>query len=158
GKRAVLCGAAIAAGLLVPRSAYAPLVLQISNQPTAPTNMNAQDLADNLVGSNMALNGTTSVDVVESVEVSDSSFGSQTGNLYLQAPTVNIGGDIQFGSGQLQLNGTTVNLNGSITVNGALMRSPELVGTATQVNVLSPKASIAQALAIAAPGATIHVS
>jgi hypothetical protein len=146
-----------AVAVLLPKAAWAPQIVQIDNEATSATNLNAQDLADDLVGTSFLASATSSLAITESVDLSHSSFGQVNGNLTLRASTLNIDGNVQFGTGQFTLQGNTVNLNGKITVSGgALMTGPQLGGTATQVNVTS-NGSMAQALAVAAPGATISV-
>lgn len=146
---------------LLPGKAWAPATLTISNGPTMAGNINAQDIADNLVGANMTISGSVSVEILESVDLSTSRLGTPAGTLVLGAPTIVIGGNVQFGTGSLRLvsaGASSIQLNGTIKSAGLVLTSPKLQGMATQVNVVSPNASIAQALGIAISGAVINVS
>ena len=132
--------------------AYADLVIDpttatISNSPSSASNLNAQDIADNLVFTSITVQATASITVTEPVDMSSSTFGTPHFNLTLEAPTCNIDANVIMSTqGHLFLTCTTINLNGTVIAGGSLINPTRVTSTAPLVNVLSPSASIQQAI------------
>jgi hypothetical protein len=142
--------------------------ITIGNAPGTPgddTYFNAQDLANVLVFSSIEITGDN-IDIAEDIDLSSSPYGQPSTDLILVANTINLVHNVQFGDGAVRLQAATVNLDGKVTSSGRL-GSARLFGSATQINVLSNKGSIQQAIAFAsrptpfnptAAAATIHVA
>lgn len=81
-----------------------------------------------------------------------------TGTLVLQSATVNFNKDTKLGTGNLDVQANTVNLNGKLSdISGGLVQT-DITTTASTVNVLSNAAYIQQGLYLAAAGGTVNVS
>ena len=147
-----------------------PVAITIGNVPSVIGNdayLSAQDIADALVFSSLEVLADNTIDFVDDIDLSYSTFGRPTQDLFLTTGTVNLRHNVRFGDGAVHVNAATVNLDGKVTSGGTLLGNARLFGTATQINVLSNNASIQQAIAMAskktpfnpaAPAATIDVA
>ncbi|MDD9901774.1 MAG: filamentous hemagglutinin N-terminal domain-containing protein [Alphaproteobacteria bacterium] len=128
-----------------------PASVLIGNAAPTPDGsyVNAMNLAETMFTSNVTIIADNNVDVVEDVDLSTSPlFGLSTfGSLALNAPILNIDGDVTMGSGNVSLQGDTLNLNARfLDSTGNDLDGTRLSGAATVANVLSPNASIQQAI------------
>lgn len=138
-----------------------PLSVSIGDGATSDdyTYLNAQFLADNLVFTNLVVQASASITVVDPIDLSTSAFGLPIHSLTLTAPVCNIAGDFNFESfGRLFLTCGTLNLNAPITSGGAPIAADRVPGTATQVNVLSDAASIQQGIDGSSPSSPVTVN
>ena len=111
------------------------------------TNLRAQTIANELVTTSINISASNNIDVVESIDLSKSEKGTPRFNLLLNAPTLNIDGNVNLAAeGQLFLAANILNLAGRITSGGTTIAPSRVGDLATQVNVLSNAASIQQAI------------
>ena len=130
----------------------------IGNGPSvSDTYFNAQDLADNLVFTNMTISAPRTVIIEEDIDISVSSFGSVTGNLTLAAPVVEIRGHVKWGAGAAGVNASTLILNGRFYKPSNPSASVLSFGSTALVQVVSDRAHLQEALNFAAPGGRVRV-
>ncbi len=111
------------------------------------TYLDAQSIADSLVFTSIDIQGTSNIDVINSIDLSTSTYGTPVYPLTLTTPTFNLDYNMNMGaSSQLALDVATMNLNGHITSGGADIPLSQVSSTATQVNVMSNLASIQQGM------------
>jgi hypothetical protein len=126
-----------------------PASVSIGNAPQQSngTYINAQKIADNLVFTSINIQANNSIDIVDSIDLSHSTFGTPHFNLSLNSLTLNIINNMNLSySGNLFLSTNILNLNGEITSGGTTINPSRVTGTATQVNVLSNAATIQQGI------------
>jgi hypothetical protein len=142
--------AASFATLFISSPAYAITgPVTINNEPSTSNNQNAQQIADNVVFTSIAISSDTSITINEPIDISSSTFGTPHFNVSLIAPVCNIDNNINMATvSHLYLDCTVINFNAKITAGGALLNSSQILPstTTTQVNVESPNASIQQAI------------
>jgi len=146
---ALLTIAASALSLSAVSPAFAVTTLSIGNGTSLldGSYLNAQDIADNLVFTSILVQSTTSITIVDQIDMSSSTFGTPVFTLTLTSPVCNISNDLTIAAlGHLNLNCGTLNLNGKITSGGTPIDPSRVTGAATQVNVQSNKADIQQAI------------
>lgn len=123
------------------------------------TYLNAQSIADSLVFTSIDIQGTSNIDVINSIDLSTSTYGTPVYPLTLTTPTFNLNYNMNMGtSSQLALNVTTMNLNGHITSGGTDIPLSQVSSTATQVNVMSNLASIQQGMDISSTTLPVTVN
>ena len=123
--------------------------------------LNAQNIANNLVFTSVAIQANTSISINEDISLSTSIYGIPAFDLSLIAPTININADIDLSQyGNVFITANTVNLNGRITSGGNPVNPSRVFSWATQVNVLSNAASIQTGIGISSrfSPATVQVS
>ncbi len=138
--------------LLLVQQAYAPSAVSIGNgtQTANGTYLNAQQLANNLVITSITVQASGEITIVNPSDLSTSTSGTPQYNLSLITPTLNVYSNLNMAAaGNLYLTDSTINLNAEITSGGTLINPSRVIGTATQVNVLSSTASVQQAMDIA---------
>jgi hypothetical protein len=135
-------------------AAWAPLFVTIGNATQAAngTYLNAQKVANNLVSTSIVVQAANGVNIQQDpngVDLSTSPLGTPHFDLHLVAPACNIDGSLNMAAmGDLYLTCATLNLNAPITSGGAPIDPSRVISTATHINVLSPAASIQQAIDI----------
>ncbi|MFL5307846.1 MAG: EGF domain-containing protein [Polyangia bacterium] len=126
-----------------------------NGQVSGVTYINAQDIADNLVGTDMTISGSARAIIIEDdIDLSASVFGQVDGTLTLQAPVVEIRGNVKFGSGIIRISAGTLILNGTFS---SAPHGDFTFGSAALVQVMSDRADLQQALTFAAPGGRVRV-
>ena len=151
---------ALLAALFPARSVLAVNEITIGYGSGTPegTYLNAQNIANNLIFTSIAIQADTAITIEDDIDLSTSPFGTPVFGLTLIAPTINIDKNVNMNlSGTITMLTTTVNLTGSITSGGTLMDPARIQSTATQVNVLSDAASIQQALDLSSDVAPVSV-
>ena len=123
---------------------------------------NFVDIAMNLELTNITIQETNNIDIVDDSDLSTSPFGTPKNHLSLVAPVFNLNANLNMStSSNLILTADTINMSDQITSGGSLMDSSRIINTATQINVLANTASIQQAIDIASdtlPATTVNVS
>jgi hypothetical protein len=162
GRVAVALGvlSLVGAALPAPAAATDPVTVQIGNGPTSSdgTYRNAQEIADNLVFTNIGVVASSTIEVVDDIDLSTSDAGIPSNNLHLIAPTIRIVHNVTLSSfGRFFLTGDTLDLDGRLTSDGTPVDPARVTGTATQVNVLGPAASIQQAIDLSSRTAPVAV-
>lgn len=147
--------------LMVPASAGAASVLKIWNGPNQTiddTNyLNVDSLALQLSFASVSLLADDEVRYVESVDLSESAFGTTAGNLRHTTPLTGVYGDVTLGTGAFVVLSPLLELSGSIySHDGALLDATRHVWCAqpqscytssvVDVSVLSNAASLQQAI------------
>jgi len=143
------------ASSMAPQLARAvPITVTIGNGPQTANNWNAQYLTDNLVYTNITIQASNSIDIVDNVDLSTSSFGTPAYDVTLSAPVLNLNNNMNMSMfGGLTLNVNTINMAADITSGGGLIDPARLFDTATQINVLNNAANLQQAIDLASPTA-----
>jgi hypothetical protein len=140
------------------------VTVSIGNGVTAPDGsyLNAASVADTLAFTNVAVNATNQISVVDPIDISVSGFwGPTLFNLNLTAPTFNLNNNLIMGGGNVIFTGNTANLSGRMTTAFPILLGPGRVqSNATTFNVLANTASVQQAIdfSAATAGVTINVS
>jgi hypothetical protein len=126
------------------------------NQSVDDTNfLSVDSLALQLSLASVNLLADNKVRYVESVDLSESAFGTTIGNLTSITPMTGIYGDIIMGSGAFAVRSPLLELSGSVyNTDGSLLDATRLVwctascntSNAVEVNVLSNAASLQQAI------------
>jgi PEP-CTERM motif len=151
--------ALIRAGCVVlPLAALAPSSVDIGNgtQQSNGTYLNAQQLANNLVLTSITVQAYGLITIVQPSDLSTSTSGTPKYNLSLVTPQLDVNYNLNMASsGDLYLTDTTINMNAMITSGGDLIDPSRVIGTATLLNVLSPAASIQQAIDISSPSSPV---
>ena len=152
-----------AAVLSLPASAWASSTVTIGYGPELADGsyLNATNITNNLVFTSVTVFAYTSITIDEDIDLSTSIYGIPAFDLTLNAPTININGDVNLSSfGNVFITATTVNLNGRITSGGNPVNPARVFNTATQVNVLSNAASIQTGIDVSSrySPATVQVS
>src|SRR5256885_11475042 len=135
--------------LTIASPAYAISSVSIGNGPAQSNGsyLNAQNIADNLVFTSIVVQAQTSIDIVDPIDLSTSTFGTPHFNLSISAPICNINNSMNLSAlGHLNLNCGTLNLNAKITSGGTTINPSRISGFATQVNILSNNADIQQGI------------
>lgn len=159
-----VCALWVVSWLVRPSTARAdtiPALVSIGNGPTASdgTYFNAQELADNLVFTNLVVQASARITVVDPVDLGTSSFGTPFFNLTLTAPVCNISNHFNFAQfGRLFLTCGTLNFADTITSGAALIAPNRVVSTATQANVQTNTARIQQAIDDSSPSSPVTVN
>ena len=126
-----------------------PVTVSIGNGTQLPDGsyLNAQNIANTLALTSVHIQGTSSITIVDPIDLSTSTSGTPHFNLFLNSPTCNIDNSVNLAAGGgLFLTCGTLNLNAPITSGGTILNPSRSEGTATQVNVLSNAASIQQGI------------
>jgi large repetitive protein len=155
--------------LIFATPAWAPVTVSIGNGPTQPggSYVNVGDLANALTATSVILQATTSITIVDSIDLSTSPSGdTPIYDLTLRAPSIDIARGVNMAAeGNLFLQGsngapTTVILRAPVTSGGSLIDPARVFSTATQVNVTTDAASVQQASDFASRTnpATVQVS
>ena len=155
----------VSAGVARPAVASGPpAVVTIGNDPTNGSldgsYVNAQDIANNLVFTNVDIQATQEIDFADPIDLSTSVYGTPGFDLSLEAPVCNVAGSVNFSHyGTLLLNCGTLNLNAKFTSDGGLL-TQRFFSSAAHVNVLGTGASLQQAVdySRASPPADVAVS
>ncbi len=139
-----------------------PAILNIgtTNPGGSGTFLLAQSLADSLEVSNITADATTSLNIVNNINLSKTSANVTTaGNLTLQAPTVNVNNSITMGTGNLIFSANVINLAAKMyDQNGTtLLGSSRLSGAANIANINSTAASIQQGIHVVNTNKTVFV-
>lgn len=141
----------IATALLVclPVAAQAVPLVAIGNGPDMNdgTYINAGSLANTMAFTSVAILADQTVAIVEPIDLSTSLFGPTLFDLFMQAPTVNVDGDVNMGAGNIHFNSAVLNLNGILSSGGTDLDHTRLSNTATTINV-DGSASALQALSL----------
>ncbi len=98
----------------------------------------------------MTITASNNIDLVNSVDLSTSLFGTPAYDLTLTAPVLNLNNSLNmsaFGRDFLTVN--TINMAAGITSGGGLIDPARLFDTATQINVLDNAANLQQAIDLA---------
>lgn len=143
--------------------APAPEFVSIGNgaQLANGTYLNAQRIANDLVVTSVHAEATGAITIVDPSDLSTSPLGTPQYNLSLVTPTLNVSNNLNMAAeSNLYLTVITLNMNAEFTSGGTLIDPSRVIGTATQVNVLSNTASLQQAIDIASPTdqVTVQVS
>ena len=132
--------------------ARAAAIVSIGNGAASPDGsyLNAGNIANTLAFTNSNIAATTSIDVVDPIDLSTSSlFGPTFGTVNFGAPTININNSLLMGAGNIGLGTvTTINLSAPINGTAGLLGPSRFItnSTVTQVNVLAAAASVQQAI------------
>lgn len=157
-----LVNVAMIAGMALLPCAHAVTNLSIGLGPDTPDGsyLNAVGLSDTLAFTTLIIQADNSITFVDPVSFANSLFfGPTTYGVTLQSATINVSNPVIMSPGNFILQAPSVNLNAGITnAGGTLIASPQLSGTATQVAVLSPNASIQQGIAIANTASLANVA
>src|ERR1035437_10212680 len=140
---ALIATAPAGADIIIPAS------VSIGNGPAQVNGsyVNAQNIADELVGTNITIQATSQINIVDPSDLATSLTGTPQFNLTLIAPNCNVREDLNLAAvGNRILDCNTLNLNARITSGGTSIDPNRVVSTATQVNVLGNTASIQQAI------------
>jgi hypothetical protein len=119
-------------------------------------------MANTLAFTNVSVQATNSVTVVDPIDLSTGSFGTTFGSLNLQAPTFSLNDNMNMST--ISAIGLptvgTVNLTGKITTGTVLFRASKFLSTSTvtHVNVLADTASIQQAVDLSSTTAGVTVA
>jgi hypothetical protein len=138
--------------LLMVQQAFAPSNVSIGNgiQQSNGTYLNAQKIANNLAITSITVQAQGEITIVNPSDLSTSTSGTPKYNLSLVTPTLSVDYNLNMAAeSNLLLTVSTINLNAEITSGGTLIDPARVIGTATQVNVLSNSASVQQAFDIA---------
>ena len=134
---------------------YAVDVIDVGNGPDLtgePTYVNAQTLADQLAtNTHTVLSSNNNENVLDNINLSNSiAHGPTSGNLTLQAPTINVFGDVIMGSGNLMLDSMNTFLSGKFygSDGTSLLDASRLSGSANWVIALDESTSIQQAISV----------
>jgi hypothetical protein len=140
--------------------AFAVATVSIGNGPQQVNGsyINAQNLANNLVVTSITIQASTSLTIVDPIDLSSSSLGTPKFNLSLVSPVCNISNSvIMAAQGNLFLTCNVINITGPISSGGTILASSRISSTATQVNV-GPGANLQQAIDLSSTTGTPTVS
>lgn len=149
--RALRIAVGITMSILIAISvAGAPASIIIGNGPAqGDYYINAQNIANNLAITSVAISATSSITIEDNVNLASSPYGTPRYALSLIAPTINLNKNMNMSVlGILYLTATTLNLSDRITSGGREIAPTRVYSTATQVNVLNNAASIQQGIDI----------
>jgi uncharacterized protein YjdB len=111
------------------------------------SNLSAFAIANALATTNINIQATDTVEVLDCVDLSTSTNGTPQFDLRLIAPAVKVDCGLNLAaSGNLVLTALDLELNGRITSGGTDINPSRVTGTATQVDVVSNAASVQQGI------------
>ncbi len=140
-----------------------PALVKIGNSTsTFDPVVNAAALAETLGLSNVSILAGDKIVLVDDVNLARWCMGPAclaTGDLTLDAPTLDLVHDMKMGLGDLILDADTINLDGRIlNKDGNILDKARIASAAALVNVLSNNAKIQQGIDVAGKDATVYVA
>jgi len=135
--------------MCLPFAAQAVPIVAIGNGPDINdgTYINAGSLANTMAFTSVTILADQTISVVEPIDLSTSVFGPTLFDLFMQAPTVNVEGDVVMGAGNVYFNSAVINLDGTLSADGNDLDHTRLSSMATTINV-GGTASALQALSL----------
>lgn len=139
-----------ALSMCLPFAAQAVPIVSIGNGPDVNdgTYINAGSLANTMAFTSVTILADQTVSIVEPIDLSTSLFGPTVFDLFMQAPTISVDGDVIMGAGNVHFNTAVLNLNGTLSSGGNDLDYTRLFSTATTINV-DGTASALQSLSLA---------